>query len=407
MKYGTDHEQQGLLPFEDESSFEDAKPPPSTEFEELRRERFRLAARQYDRLSEAAPLLGFSEPDLEEAHDAWSKSENVHLEASCVRSPDQPELEVELARLEDEFVRLAQERWTLRVEEFPTLERLWTEAEQRARAGETLTPRRIRIALGVKSDYEARLDRRRERLEEASSRATSRSDDAYKASRSAVEHIPLGQPILVGHHSERGHRRDIERARRAMDRSLEEHNKAKSLARAARAVGKGGISSDDPEAAERLEEQLAAMEQRREMMKRVNRQYRKGGFEAVDGLGEETKRRLEGELARMPWIKQPFPSYALSNLGANIRRVRARIATLRERDASSPNPPEPGEGYVLEEDRDSNRIRFVFDEKPSADVRTTLKQHGFRWARGVGAWQRQLSDAGRAAADQVKRILDG
>ncbi|WP_132290495.1 DUF3560 domain-containing protein [Kribbella sp. VKM Ac-2568] len=38
------------------------------------------------------------------------------------------------------------------------------------------------------------------------------------ARRQISDHIPLGQPILVGHHSERRHRRDIERMDRLMQR---------------------------------------------------------------------------------------------------------------------------------------------------------------------------------------------
>lgn len=42
--------------------------------------------------------------------------------------------------------------------------------------------------------------------------------------------IPFGQPILVGHHSERRHRRAIERADNAMRKSIEESDKAKYFA---------------------------------------------------------------------------------------------------------------------------------------------------------------------------------
>lgn len=37
--------------------------------------------------------------------------------------------------------------------------------------------------------------------------------------------------------------------------------------------------------------------------------------------------------------------------------------------------------------------------KPSGQIRTPLKQNGFRWARSEQAWQRQLNQAGRRAAD--------
>ena len=58
----------------------------------------------------------------------------------------------------------------------------------------------------------------------------------------------MGQPILVGHHSERRHRRDLDRIHRNLERAMEAEKTAKELAYRAAAVGTGGISSDDPDA---------------------------------------------------------------------------------------------------------------------------------------------------------------
>lgn len=61
--------------------------------------------------------------------------------------------------------------------------------------------------------------------ENAEARAESRSQAADKIS----SFIPFGQPILVGHHSERRHRRDIERIRSNVEKSIEESDKAAYL----------------------------------------------------------------------------------------------------------------------------------------------------------------------------------
>ena len=255
--------------------------------------------------------------------------------------------------------------------------------------------------------YEERLAARRERLEDAAARARERSDAAFEASRKAVEHIPFGQPILRGHHSERGHRRDLERSHRAMDRSVEEANRARELERRAARVGTGGISADDPEAVVKLEAKLEQMEARRELMKRVNRQYRRGGWDAVEGLSEEARARFASEMERMPFRgESPFPAYSLKNLGANIRRVRSRIDELRREHAERDAEIVEGEGYTVEEDLETNRVRFLFDCKPSASVRSVLKANGFRWTPSVGAWQRQINAAGRVSAERVRAALD-
>jgi len=192
-----------------------------------------------------------------------------------------------------------------------------------------------------------------------------------------------------------------------MDRSVEEANRARELERRAARVGTGGISADDPEAVVKLEAKLEQMEARRELMKRVNRQYRRGGWDAVEGLSEEARARFASEMERMPFRgESPFPAYSLKNLGANIRRVRSRIDELRREHAERGAEVVEGEGYTVEEDLESNRVRFLFDCKPSASVRSVLKANGFRWAPSVGAWQRQLNAAGRVAAERVRVALD-
>lgn len=66
-----------------------------------------------------------------------------------------------------------------------------------------------------------------ERYENASVNAEAKSDSYYKTSHSITDMIPMGQPILIGHHSEARHRRDLDRSWNAMGKSVEFSNKAK------------------------------------------------------------------------------------------------------------------------------------------------------------------------------------
>lgn len=73
-----------------------------------------------------------------------------------------------------------------------------------------------------------RAQRKAEKLKGHAGSAEKRSDEAYKRadlSENATG-IPFGQPILVGHHSEKRHRRTIEKADNAMRKSIEESQKA-------------------------------------------------------------------------------------------------------------------------------------------------------------------------------------
>ncbi len=68
---------------------------------------------------------------------------------------------------------------------------------------------------------------RAERMETRAEKAERESAAACNNSINMLSVIPMGQPILVGHHSERGHRRLLEKSDNAMRRSVELDEKAK------------------------------------------------------------------------------------------------------------------------------------------------------------------------------------
>lgn len=67
-----------------------------------------------------------------------------------------------------------------------------------------------------------------ERLENAALNAEKRSDAYFKTSHNITVGIPMGQPILVGHHSEARHRRDLDKSWSAMGKSVEAAKQAES-----------------------------------------------------------------------------------------------------------------------------------------------------------------------------------
>ena len=65
-----------------------------------------------------------------------------------------------------------------------------------------------------------------------------------------------------------------------------------------------------------------------------------------------------------------------------------------------------GNGYTYTENGEAMRVQFIFDGKPDEQTREILKRNGFRWAPSQGAWQRQLTQNGKYAAAEVRKILD-
>jgi len=66
-----------------------------------------------------------------------------------------------------------------------------------------------------------------ERSQNAALNSEKKSDEYYNKSHNATDGIPFGQPILIGHHSERKHRNAIEKACNNMDKCVEFSDKAK------------------------------------------------------------------------------------------------------------------------------------------------------------------------------------
>lgn len=256
------------------------------------------------------------------------------------------------------------------------------------------------------SDYEerkrARIDRYRERAEQARQESRQLSHESI----SMLEHIPPGQPILVGHHSERGHRKLLERSDRKMEQSIAASEKAAYYEHKAEAAERNtAIFADDPEALTKLTEKLEGLQMAQTRMKQINAYYRKHGTcQGFHGLSEEQAEKLDDRVRNgYSWEKAPYPAYALSNNNQEIRRLKERIKQLTEAQELGYQGWEFEGGRVVA-NAENNRLQIFFDEIPSQELRQELKSRGFRWARSEGAWQRQLTDNAIYSASRIQAI---
>lgn len=269
--------------------------------------------------------------------------------------------------------------------------------------------------------YQARVEGRRDRLEARADKAERTALELQKRSNDLVEHIPLGQPILVGHHSEKRHRRTLEKSRNAMFRSVEESSKANDLRRRAEAVGSGGIQSDDPEAVPKLRARLQELEQAREQMKAVNRSWRKHGRPFPDApspawerIQEETgipSSRLAAvrrSMAAHSWESAPFPGYALTNMGGNIRRIRERIEHLSEIEEAPPLDF-TGERWRIYQDAAAGRVcaERTDGARWGREVFKAIRGQGWVWSRQNERFQRKLGTrTAEGAAHRLAHFLE-
>lgn len=145
-----------------------------------------------------------------------------------------------------------------------------------------------------------------------------------------------GEPIKIGHHSEGRHRRDHARMDGHMQRFVEATREAEALESRARSVETSDrIESDDPNAIVLLRAKLADAEAEHAVLKSKVAAVRKGlkgattyedkakAFLAAGFSADDTAAHLS--------MGGRLPVYLTTNSGANVRRIKERIAKLEAR----------------------------------------------------------------------------
>lgn len=176
----------------------------------------------------------------------------------------------------------------------------------------------------------------------------------------------FGQPILVGHHSEAKHRRDIKKMENAMEKSVGESNKADYYdSKVSTIENNSVISSDDPEAITKLEAKLKTL--------------------------EDYKAKVKA---------RPHQTWELQNINQQMKNVKDRIQQLKDLDEIDFEDIIFDGGKVIL-NKEINRIQILFDTIPDEEIRTLLKSRGFKWSRYEQAWQRLFNKNGIYAAKRV------
>lgn len=187
--------------------------------------------------------------------------------------------------------------------------------------------------------YRERRLRRAERLRGWSEKRLNKSAESFEGARRAVDGIEPGQPILVGHHSERRHRAALDRHDSRMRQGFEHLEKGNQMASRAAEIerqAEHAIYSDDDDAVERLRERIAGLEAERDRVKAINATIRKHGLAGLTSVltppaTQDEAKDLAQLAALCPWhdvAKRGYPSYKLQNLSGNIARQRARLEQL-------------------------------------------------------------------------------
>lgn len=257
--------------------------------------------------------------------------------------------------------------------------------------------------------YEEKQARRKERYQELAGKAVTQSNEIYSRAVKMADAIPFGQPILLGHHSERRDRNYRSKITKNFEKSFEQSSKAEYYENKAASVGKAGISSDDPDAILKLQNKLTRLEKSHEIMKSVNKIVKNKKMTHDEKYNEiiklEVKEKNVNELLTGNIVGTiGFAPYALQNNNAEINRIKKRIESL-SKIKNNDNVTEENEGFIFKVDYEINRIMFIFDGKPEKSIRNILSENSFNWSSYNNAWIRKISHNALYVANSIKSQL--
>lgn len=254
----------------------------------------------------------------------------------------------------------------------------------------------------VENSFQAKKIQRAERFKALAQKNKDQADQRFSSFRKMQDMIPMGQPILIGHHSERGHRSHLKRIDGHLSKMSEHLEKSEYYERRAEnALNNNNIYLDDPQAEEKIEQKLARLKALQTAYKNFNKTWKSKGLETALDQYPGNKERLRSTLncfckdAQGEIIKNStLPSYLLVNLNAQIKRYEAKFTTLIEVKAEAKET----EGNVFFSNDnvtvkfEDMRVNVYFKTIPEKEVREKLKRSpvALKWSPSRDCWTRKV-----------------
>ena len=211
---------------------------------------------------------------------------------------------------------------------------------------------------------------------------------------------PANFPVRRNEKRQETYRRRSEEAYAHQEKAI------KSIKRKAWPHGEPGsvVRSNDPDALQKLNEELEQLLKQQDLKKTANKLARKAAKmtkeEYEEYLRDENPEWSDGLVSAIVslWPQRPFPSFEITGINNKIKTKRARIQQIEAIRNVDDSPKETGiEGLQVVENGEEARIQLIFDGKPTEKARAILKRNGMRWAPSKQAWQRQLTSNARRA----------
>lgn len=268
--------------------------------------------------------------------------------------------------------------------------------------------------------FEEKKEKKIKKYESRAKKAKEKSEQAFNSAKRLSDSIPSGQPVLIGHHSEKHARKDISRIQRGMEKGIEEEQKSFYYEeKVTAAENNKAISSDDPDAIEKLKKKLENLELIHAFKLKCNSEWKKH-LKDPDykmKLTEQEEAKMLSEIQYYGNNCQPFPSFSLTSDTAKIREVKNRIAKLERYEKNNtknkyysfPEIPK----ITFEENVVENRFKiyvgnYTKDQSFKMGLPALFHKMGFVWAGSEKVYQRKLTSIGYIKGmiiDELKKVF--
>ena len=159
------------------------------------------------------------------------------------------------------------------------------------------------------------------------------------------------------------------------------------------------IKASDDDAVEKLQDKIDALELVQSQMKAFNKISLSKKLSNQEKLDQVKALNITSEVLRYT-ENGGFPSYKLTNNNAKIKNAKARLESIKL-NKSLDVADKIYDGFRVVHNTDIQRIQFVFDDKPNADIISLLKSKSFRWSPREKAWQRQMTANTKSAVEKI------
>lgn len=227
-------------------------------------------------------------------------------------------------------------------------------------------------------NYQAKRAAKQARYEELAAKNKSLANKQFEEAIKMGEVIPFGQPILVGHHSEKADRSYRKKIDRKMEKSFETHDKAKHYESKVNSMQHNrAISRDDPEAVTKLKAKIENEKKTHKAAKDKRKDFRDRKEELIKQLGDR-------EYHSKYYLLEAY----MTGATVEIKRCENRIKEIEALEKIDDIDETINGIHLVTEEA---RLRIDFGYKPEEDTRTQLKRNGFRWSPYNQVWQSYIN----------------